>query len=102
MFVDIAKIIPFCIEAEYEKNEGQTAQAVVGPDETFFDKMIPVMIELGSGYILLEEPAEVRMEIRPVRCQASFDDRTGRSGPALGRHPLIPGRELPQPAQTTQ
>ena len=44
----------------YEKNEKGTARAVVGADETFFDKMILVMIELSSGYILLEEPSEDR------------------------------------------
>ena len=44
----------------YEKNNNGVAQAVVGADETFFDKMILVMIELSSGYILLEEPAEDR------------------------------------------
>lgn len=44
----------------YEKNNSGVAQAVIGADETFFDKMIMVMIELSSGYILLEEPAEDR------------------------------------------
>jgi len=47
-------------KAVYEKNEGQIAPAVVGTDETFFDKMILVMIELSSGYILFEEAAEDR------------------------------------------
>ncbi|MCP4102476.1 MAG: hypothetical protein GY750_13795 [Lentisphaerae bacterium] len=44
----------------YEKNKNGAAQAVIGADETFFDKMILVMIELSSGCILLEEPAEDR------------------------------------------
>ncbi len=44
----------------YEKNNSGVVQAVIGADETFFDKMILVMIELSSGYIVLEEPAEDR------------------------------------------
>lgn len=44
----------------FEKKHGGIAGAVVGADETFFDKMIVVMIELSTGYILLEEPAENR------------------------------------------
>jgi tetratricopeptide (TPR) repeat protein len=44
----------------YEKNKEGIAQAVVGADETFFDNMILVLIELSSGYILFEEPAEDR------------------------------------------
>lgn len=58
----ISKIEDAILEykAEHEKNEGKTAPAIVGTDETFFDKMILVMIELSSGYILFEEPAEDR------------------------------------------
>ena len=58
----ISKIEDAVLEykAVHEKNDGKTGRAVVGADETFFDKMILVMIELSSGYILLEEPAEDR------------------------------------------
>jgi len=44
----------------FEKNSGGTARVIVGADETFFDKMILVMIELSTGYILIEDPAENR------------------------------------------
>lgn len=56
---EIEKIILEYKEA-HEKNKKGTAQVVVGADETFFDKMILVLIELSSGYILLEEPAKDR------------------------------------------
>lgn len=59
MITDIEKAVMEYKET-YEKNNNGVAQAVVGVDETFFDKMILVMIELSSGYILLEEPAENR------------------------------------------
>ncbi len=36
------------------------AHAIVGADETFFEQVILVMMELSSGSILLEEPAAVR------------------------------------------
>jgi hypothetical protein len=55
----IEKIILDYKEA-HEKNKKGTAQVVVGADETFFDKMILVLIELSSDYILLEEPAKDR------------------------------------------
>lgn len=44
----------------HEKHKKRIVQAVVGADETFFDKMILVLIELSSGYILFEEPAKDR------------------------------------------
>lgn len=44
----------------YEHRTGDVVQVIVGADETFFDKVILVMIDLGSGYILLEEAAEDR------------------------------------------
>ena len=58
----IAKIEALILEYKetFEKNNGGIARAIVGADETFFDKMIVVMIELSTGYILLEEPAENR------------------------------------------
>jgi len=45
---------------KYENGNNVVGQSVVGADETFFDKMILVMIELSSGYIILEEPSEDR------------------------------------------
>jgi hypothetical protein len=58
----ISKIEDAILEykAVYERSKGEIASAAVGTDETFFDKMILVMIELSSGYILFEEPAEDR------------------------------------------
>ena len=44
----------------YEHRTGDVVQVIVGADETFFDNVILVMIDLGSGYILLEEAAEDR------------------------------------------
>lgn len=35
-------------------------QVIVGADETFFEKVILVLMDLSSGYIVLEEPAEDR------------------------------------------
>ena len=44
----------------YEQQKDGLAHAIVGADETFFEQVILVMMELSSGYILLEEPAEDR------------------------------------------
>ncbi len=44
----------------YEQRKEGVTQVIVGADETFFDKVILVMIDLGSGYILLEEAADDR------------------------------------------
>jgi len=44
----------------YEQGKGGCAHVIVGADETFFEKVILVMIDLGSGYILLEEGADDR------------------------------------------
>lgn len=38
----------------------QSVEICAGADETFFDQVILVMMDLGSGYIVLEEPAEDR------------------------------------------
>lgn len=45
---------------KYEQAREGVAHVVVGADETFFEQVVLVMIELSSGYILLEEPAEDR------------------------------------------
>ena len=44
----------------YEQQKEGLAHAIVGADETFFEQVILVMMELSSGYILLEEPAADR------------------------------------------
>jgi hypothetical protein len=44
----------------YEQKKDGLAHAIVGADETFFEQVILVMMELSSGYILLEEPAADR------------------------------------------
>ncbi len=44
----------------YEHKKEGLAHAIVGADETFFEQVVLVMMELSSGYILLEEPAEDR------------------------------------------
>jgi len=44
----------------YEHRTGDVVQVIVGADETFFEQVILVMLDLGSGYILLEEAAEDR------------------------------------------
>ena len=44
----------------YEHRKEGVTQVIVGADETFFEKVILVMIDLGSGYILLEETADNR------------------------------------------
>lgn len=59
MISDIEKYI-LKYKETYEKDNNVTGHGVVGADETFFDKMILVMIELTSGYIVLEEPSEDR------------------------------------------
>ena len=41
----------------HERSRKGLAQAIAGADETFFDQIILVVVELSSGYILLEEPA---------------------------------------------
>lgn len=46
-------------ETHEQQKEG-LAHAIVGADETFFEQVILVMMELSSGYILLEEPAADR------------------------------------------
>ena len=50
-------------QAEQEQQIGQTARRVpmiAGADETFFEQVILVMMDLGSGYLVLEEAAEDR------------------------------------------
>ena len=47
-------------KATYEQKKEGLAHAIVGADETFFEQVILVMMELRSGYILLEEPASDR------------------------------------------
>lgn len=50
-------------QAEQERQIGQTARRVpliAGADETFFERVILVMMDLGSGYLVLEEAAEDR------------------------------------------
>lgn len=44
----------------YEQQKDGLIQAIVGADETFFEQVILVMMDLSSGYILLEEPAADR------------------------------------------
>jgi hypothetical protein len=44
----------------YEVSHTSMVQAIVGADETFFEQILLVMVELSSGYILLEEAAEDR------------------------------------------
>jgi len=44
----------------YEQKKEGLAHAIVGADETFFEQVILVMMELSSGYIFLEEPAADR------------------------------------------
>ncbi len=49
--------------AEQEQQIGQMARRVpliAGADETFFEQVILVMMDLGSGYLVLEEAAEDR------------------------------------------
>lgn len=49
--------------AEQEQQIGQTARRVpmiAGADETFFEQVILVMMDLGSGYLVLEEAADHR------------------------------------------
>ena len=48
---------------EQEQQIGQTARRVpiiAGADETFFDQVILVMMDLVSGYLVLEEVADNR------------------------------------------
>jgi len=50
-------------QAEQEQQIGQAARRVpmiAGADETFFEQVILVMMDLGSGYLVLEEAAEDR------------------------------------------
>ena len=44
----------------YEHRTGDVVEVIVGADETFFEQVILVMLDLGSGYLLLEEAAEDR------------------------------------------
>jgi hypothetical protein len=44
----------------HEQPRKGLAQVIAGADETFFDQIILVVVELSSGYILLEESAEDR------------------------------------------
>ncbi len=49
--------------AEQEQQIGQPARRVpmiAGADETFFEQVILVMMDLGSGYLVLEEAADHR------------------------------------------
>jgi len=47
-------------QAHHTQPRKGLAQAIVGADETFFERIILVVVELSSGYILLEETAEDR------------------------------------------
>ena len=50
-------------QAEQEQRFGQTGRRVpmiAGADETFFEQVILVMMDLGSGYLVLEEAADHR------------------------------------------
>jgi hypothetical protein len=44
----------------YEQKKEGLAHVIVGADETFFEQVILVMMDLSSGYILVEEPAADR------------------------------------------
>lgn len=44
----------------YEHRKAGLAQVIIGADETFFEQVILVMMDLSSGYILVEEPAADR------------------------------------------
>jgi len=47
-------------KARYEVSHTAMVHAIVGADETFFDQIMLVVVELSSGYIMLEESAEDR------------------------------------------
>ncbi|TVR66451.1 MAG: hypothetical protein EA420_01660 [Candidatus Competibacteraceae bacterium] len=40
--------------------EGRRREIIAGADETFFDEVVLVMMDLGSGYLVLEEAADDR------------------------------------------
>ena len=54
------KIIEFQKHYEGGINFEKPLEVIVGADETFFDKIILVLMELASGYILIEEEASDR------------------------------------------
>ncbi len=47
-------------QAHHEQPRKGLAEVIAGADETFFEQIILVVVELSSGYILLEESAEDR------------------------------------------
>lgn len=47
-------------KARYEVSHTAMAHAIVGADETFFEQILLVVVELSSGYIVLEESAKDR------------------------------------------
>lgn len=50
-------------QAEQEQRLGQAGrrlEIIAGADETFFDPVVLVMMDLGSGYLVLEEVADTR------------------------------------------
>ena len=54
------KIIEFQKQHEGSVNFEKPLEVIVGADETFFDKIILVLMELASGYIFIEEEASDR------------------------------------------
>jgi hypothetical protein len=59
------------------RQAGRGVEICVGADETFFDQVILVMMDLVSGYIVLEEPAE-------DRCYATWRARAEQALTAVG------------------
>ena len=52
--------IMLAYKEHHEQPRKGLAQVIAGADETFFEQIILVVVELSSGYILLEESAEDR------------------------------------------
>ena len=52
--------IMLAYKAQHEQPRKGLAQVIAGADETFFEQILLVVVELSSGYILLEESAEDR------------------------------------------
>ena len=59
MVVRIEEIM-LAYKAHHERPRKGVAQVIAGADETFFEQIILVVVELSSGYILLGESAEDR------------------------------------------
>jgi hypothetical protein len=59
------------------RQSGCRVEICAGADETFFDQVILVLMDLNSGYIVLEEPA-------PDRCYATWQARVQQALEPLG------------------